>query len=69
MAKDAPGMRGYRPRDQSGKLRKKRADTKMGWVEKEYHLKKVLARKNMQLGTYLKKRRVKSLKRLTQKRR
>ncbi|MBI4059473.1 hypothetical protein HY406_00205 [Candidatus Giovannonibacteria bacterium] len=63
MAKDAPKMRGYRPRDKSGRLRKKRSDTKVRTLQKKYHRK--LARKsNLQLGTLLKRRHKKSLKKL-----
>jgi len=36
MAKDAPGMRGYRSRDKDGELRDKRDDTHMGTIEKQY---------------------------------
>jgi hypothetical protein len=36
MAKDAPGMRGYRSRNEDGELRQKRGDTHVGTVEKQY---------------------------------
>ena len=36
MAKDAPGMRGYRSRNESGELRQKRGDTHVGTIEKKY---------------------------------
>ena len=36
MAKDAPGMRGYRSRNQDGRLRDKLDDTHIGTVEKQY---------------------------------
>lgn len=63
MAKDAPKMRGWRPRDAtSGRLRKKRADTKVATIEKRYR--RSLGRDSLQLGTLLKRRRRKSLKAL-----
>jgi hypothetical protein len=34
--KDAPGMRGIRPRNKAGQLRDKRDDTHMGIIEKKY---------------------------------
>lgn len=36
MAKDAPGMRGYRSRNEDGELRQKRGDTHVGTIEKQY---------------------------------
>jgi hypothetical protein len=33
---DAPGMRGYRTRNQDGELRRKRADTHVATIEAEY---------------------------------
>jgi hypothetical protein len=36
MAKDAPGMRGYRSRNEDGELRQKRGDTHVGTIEKNY---------------------------------
>lgn len=36
MAKDAPGMRGYRSRNEDGELRQKRADTHVETIEKQY---------------------------------
>jgi hypothetical protein len=36
MAKDAPGMRGYRPRDVNGQLREKRGDTHVATIERKY---------------------------------
>ena len=64
MPKDAPKMRGYRMRDKmSGRLRKKRSDTKVRTLQKRY--KRKLAKKsNLQLGTLLKRRHKKSLKKL-----
>lgn len=58
--KDAPGMRGYRPRNQGGPLRDKRDDTHMGTIEKMYH-RDFNVRSDMHLGTYLKKAGKKSL--------
>lgn len=60
MAKDAPGMRGYRPRNENGQLRDKRDDTHMGTIEKQYGL-ELGVRSDMQLGTYLKRHHIKSL--------
>ncbi|MCJ7664968.1 MAG: hypothetical protein MUO24_12105 [Desulfobacterales bacterium] len=36
MAKDAPGMRGYRSRNEDGELRQKRGDTHIGTIEDQY---------------------------------
>jgi hypothetical protein len=36
MAKDAPGMRGYRPRNENGRLRDTRDDKHVGTLEKQY---------------------------------
>jgi hypothetical protein len=36
MEKDAPGMRGYRSRNEDGELRQKRGDTHIGTIEKQY---------------------------------
>jgi len=52
MAKDAPGMRGIRSRDENGPLRKKREDTHMGKVEHEYG-RDFGVRSDMHLGEYL----------------
>lgn len=64
MAKDAPKMKGYRSRDKlSGRLRRKRADTKVETLHKKYHRK--FGRKELiQLGTLLRRKRKKSLKKL-----
>ena len=64
MAEDAPKMRGIRSRDKlSGRLRRKRADTKVTTLHKKYH--KIFGRKeNLQLGTFLKRHHKKSLKKL-----
>lgn len=60
MAKDAPGMRGYRSRNQDGSLRDKRDDTHIGTIEKQYD-RDFGVRSDMQLGTFLKERGVASL--------
>ena len=36
MEKDAPGMRGYRSRNEDGELGQKRGDTHIGTIEKQY---------------------------------
>ena len=36
VAKDTPGMRGYRSRNEDGELRQKRGDTHVGTIEKKY---------------------------------
>lgn len=59
-SKDAPGMRGLRPRDLGGQLRQKRGDTHMGTVEKRYN-RDFKVRSDMRLDTYLKKTGTKSL--------
>ncbi len=58
--RDAPGMRGYRPRNQNGQLRDKRDDTHIGTIEKQYGI-DLGVRSDMQLGTYLKQEGIKSL--------
>ncbi len=60
MAKDAPGMKGYRSRNQDGQLRDKRDDTHIGTVEKQYGV-NLVGRSDMHLGKYLKQHRIKSL--------
>jgi hypothetical protein len=50
MAIDAPGMKGYRPRNEDGELRQKRADTLVRTLEKEYDV-DLGRRGDMQLGT------------------
>lgn len=57
---DAPGMRGYRSRNQDGKLRDKRDDTHVGTIEKQYDI-ELPGRSDMHLGTFLKRHNVKSL--------
>lgn len=53
-ALDAPGMRGYRSRNDNGPLRQKRSDTHVGTIEKQYGV-DFNVRSDMQLGTLLKK--------------
>jgi hypothetical protein len=60
MANDAAGMRGYRPRNQNGRLRDKRDDTHIGTIEKKYDL-ELGVRDDMHLGTYLKLHGIESL--------
>lgn len=60
MAKDAPGMRGTRSRNQSGSLRDKRDDTHVGTIEEKYD-RDFGVRSDMQLGTLLDKLGVNSL--------
>lgn len=61
MSTDAPGMRGYRPRNKSdGELRKKRSDTHIGTIEKMYGV-DLNVRSDMKLGTFLKKNDITSL--------
>lgn len=59
-SKDAPGMKGFRPRNKSGQLRDKRDDTLMRTIEKQYG-RDFNVRGDMQLGTYLRKHKIKSL--------
>jgi hypothetical protein len=60
MAKDAPGMRGIRSRNESGPLRQKRGDTHVGTIEKMYGL-NLDARSDMHLNTLLQREGVQSL--------
>lgn len=60
MAKDAPGMKGYRPRNQDGELRKKRDDTHISTIEKQYDV-DLCVRSDMHLGNLLKQQGIKSL--------
>ena len=68
MAKDAPGMRGHRSRNQDGELRDKRDDTHMGTIEKQYD-RDFGVRSDMQLGTFLEKNNITSLNDLIQSKR
>ena len=60
MANDAPGMRGYRSRNQDGQLRDKRDDTHIGTIERQYD-RDFGVRSDMQLGNFLKQEGVASL--------
>lgn len=67
MAKDAPKMKGLRSRDRtSGKLRKKRADTKVATLQKKYH-RRFAGHAGWQLGTLLRAWRKGSLKKTLRK--
>jgi hypothetical protein len=52
MAKDAPGMHGYRSRNQDGRLRDTRDDKYVGTVEKQYN-RDYGVRSDMRIGTLL----------------
>lgn len=65
MAKDAPGMRGIRSRNQGGHLRDKRDDTHVGTIEKKYD-RDFGVRSDKQLGNFLKEKGVASLNDLIQ---
>jgi hypothetical protein len=60
MAKDAPGMRGERSRNQNGLLRDNRDDTHMGTIEDLYG-RDFDVRDDMHLGNYLKQHGIESL--------
>lgn len=60
MAKDAPGMRGPRSRNQDGRLRDKRDDTHIGTIEKQYG-RDFGVRSDKQLGNFLKETGIASL--------
>ncbi len=60
MKKAKPKTKVTRSRNQSGMLRDKRDDTKMGTIEAKYN-RDFGVRSDMQLGTYLAKNNVKSL--------
>jgi hypothetical protein len=57
---DAPGMRGYRSRNQDGQLRDKRDDTHMGSIERHYG-RDFGVRSDMLLGNFLKSKGLASL--------
>ena len=52
MAKDAPGMRGYRSRNADGQLRDTRNDKHVGTLEKQYG-RNFGVRHDMHVGTLL----------------
>jgi hypothetical protein len=60
MAKDAPGMKGQRGRNQNGELRQKRGDTFVGTIEKHYGV-DFRVRSDMHLETLLEQKNVQSL--------
>jgi len=60
MAKDAPGMRGIRSRNETGELRQKRGDTHVGTIERMYGI-DLGARSDMHLNTLLQREGVQSL--------
>ena len=66
MAKDDPGMKGNRSRDDSGELRRKRGDTHVSTIEKKYN-KDFNVRSDMHLDTLLKQENVSSLDQLLKK--
>ena len=57
---DAPGMRGYRSRNEHGTLRQKRSDTHVETIEKQYD-RDFGVRGDMQLGTLLEQKGYESL--------
>ena len=65
-SKDAPGMKGYRSRDEDGELRAKRGDTHVGTIEKEYRV-DFGVRSDMRLDTLLEREGANSLKDLLNK--
>jgi len=60
MAKDAPGMRGYRSRNEDGELRQKRGDTHVRTIERRYG-RDFDVRSDMHLSKLLKREGVESL--------
>lgn len=60
MATDAPGMKGYRSRNQDGELREKRGDTHMGTIENKYG-RDFNVRSDMHLDTFLRENNIASL--------
>jgi hypothetical protein len=60
MAKDAPGMRGNRSRNEDGQLRDTRDDKHVGTLEKQYN-RDFGVRSDMQVGNLLKKIGIKSV--------
>lgn len=53
MSKDAPGMKGYRSRNENGQLRDTRNDKHVGTLEKQYN-RDFGVREDMHVGTLLK---------------
>lgn len=64
--RDAKGMKGIRSRNDSGELRRKRADTHVTTIEKTYNV-DFGVRSDMHLGTLLKKENADSLDKLLNK--
>ena len=60
MAKDAPGMKGIRSRNNDGELRQKRGDTHVGTIEEKYGI-DLNVRSDMHLSTLLEQEKVESL--------
>ncbi|MBK8243336.1 MAG: hypothetical protein IPK88_07920 [Saprospiraceae bacterium] len=60
MAKDAPGMKGIRSRNDNGELRQKRSDTFVGTIEKQYGV-DFNVRSDMHLKTLIEQKKVNSL--------
>ena len=60
MAKDAPGMKGFRSRNQDGELRQKRSDTHISTIEKKYYI-DLRVSGDMHLCTLLEQKKVESL--------
>lgn len=60
MAKDAPGMKGYRSRNESGRLRDTRNDKHVGTLEKQYG-RDFGVRSDMHVGTLLDQLGIKSV--------
>jgi len=54
MSKDAPGMRGYRSRNEDGRLRDTRNDKHVGTLERQYD-RDFGVRSDMHVGTLLEK--------------
>lgn len=63
MAKDAPGMRGERSRNENGRLRDTRDDKYVGTLEKQYG-RDFGVRSDMHVGTLLEREGVDSVKQL-----
>lgn len=63
MAKDAPGMRGERSRNESGQLRDTRNDKFVGTLEEQYR-RDFGVRSDMHVGTLLEKKGMESVKQL-----
>jgi hypothetical protein len=63
MAKDAPGMRGYRSRNETGPLRDTRDDKHVGTLERQYGL-NLGVRSDMHVGTLLKQTGISSVSKL-----